>query len=117
MTGYDGDRSGRNADQGREASRSHENQLTVEICMGSSCFARGNNEALPLIQDWLEGEGKQDAVRLMGHLCADVCSRGPLLSVGGERYEGLSPQDALELVRHGCRACRPEREEARECES
>ena len=77
--------------------------LTIEICMGSSCFARGNNEALPLIQDYLAQQGLEDRVRLVGHLCADCCSQGPLLTVNGRVYEGLTPEATLELVTHACR--------------
>jgi NADH:ubiquinone oxidoreductase subunit E len=95
---------GRAAPKARETGKGAEQQnLTIEICMGSSCFARGNNEALPLMQDYLAQRGLEDRVRLVGHLCADCCSRGPLLTVNGRVYEGLTPEATLELVTHACR--------------
>ena len=76
--------------------------LDVELCMGSSCFARGNKEALPLIQEYLQEESHQECARLKGHLCADHCSRGPLISIDGEQYDGITHEAALDLIRHWC---------------
>lgn len=70
--------------------------------MGSSCFARGNKEALPLIMDYLEHQGYGDCVELKGHLCADQCSQGPLLRINDETYRGMTPEAALDLIKHWC---------------
>lgn len=70
--------------------------------MGSSCFARGNKEALPLITDYLERRGLSDAIDLKGHLCADQCSQGPLMRINERTYKGLTPEAALDLLRHWC---------------
>lgn len=70
--------------------------------MGSSCFARGNKEALPLITDYIGRQGYGDCVELKGHLCANQCSRGPLLRINGEIYQGMTPEAALDLIRHWC---------------
>lgn len=77
-------------------------KLTVELCMGSSCFARGNKEALPLIIDYLERQGLKEWVDLKGHLCVDQCSQGPLMRIGEETYRGLTPEAAVDLLRHWC---------------
>lgn len=54
------------------------------ICLGSSCFARGNGLHLPVVQDYLRGHELQDRVELSGSRCEGHCLQGPNLRVGGE---------------------------------
>ena len=75
-------------------------ELTIELCMGSSCFARGNRDALPLITELLDARGCRERVEIKGHLCADRCARGPLIVINGETYTGMSPEAAVDLVGH-----------------
>lgn len=74
------------------------NTVTVEICMGSSCFARGNSENLQAIENYLEENGLSDRVELVGHLCLDKCNQGPNLKVNGVEYNSVSAEDALALI-------------------
>ena len=77
-------------------------EALVELCMGSSCFSRGNRDVLPELRRFLEGQGLCDRILLKGHLCANSCARGPVMAVGGRVYEGYSPDEALEIVRSWC---------------
>jgi NADH:ubiquinone oxidoreductase subunit E len=74
----------------------------IELCMGSSCFARGNREALSLVMQYLESTDQRDCVDVRGHLCADDCSHGPVLEVAGTRHTAVTPEGALEIVKHWC---------------
>ena len=47
--------------------------ITIELCMGSSCFARGNSENLQAIEVFLSERGLSDRVELVGHLCLGKC--------------------------------------------
>ena len=47
-------------------------KLTVELCMGSSCFARGNSTALGYLESFIEENGLSDRIELGGHLCIGV---------------------------------------------
>lgn len=77
---------------------SNDKQIALELCMGSSCFARGNKDALPLITALIEEEGTN--IALKGHLCVDHCSNGPLIRIDGETYSGVSPEAAVDLLRN-----------------
>ena len=61
----------------------------IRICMGSSCFSRGNAANLKLIQDYLAARGLAARVVTMGHLCEDLCSRGPNLIVDGAMHHAV----------------------------
>ena len=71
----------------------------LTICMGSSCFARGNARNLELIEDYLERNDLQDAVELCGSRCAGHCRKGPNLSIDEELHHGVNAGLLLELLR------------------
>ncbi len=75
-------------------------KLRVELCMGSSCFARGNSSSLMSLEEFIEQSGLADKVELEGHLCLGKCNTGPHIKIGGEEYSGVSDPDAvIDLVR------------------
>ena len=62
----------------------------IEICLGSSCFARGNAENLKLLREYLAARGIAAAVSTTGHLCRDHCKLGPNLAIDGKLHHGVS---------------------------
>jgi len=74
-------------------------KLVVELCLGSSCFARGNFQTLQALEAYLKEEVLSDQVELAGHLCLGNCSKGPNLRIGNETYSGLDTASVLELVK------------------
>jgi NADH:ubiquinone oxidoreductase subunit E len=58
----------------------------IVICMGSSCFSRGNSRNLGLIQDYLKAHQLDAEIKLVGHLCQSACKDGPNLVVNGQTY-------------------------------
>ena len=57
---------------------------TIVICMGSSCFARGNARNVELAEDFLDAHPEIEArVDLRGGLCCDRCADGPNVVVDG----------------------------------
>lgn len=72
--------------------------MKIELCMGSSCFVRGNNEILPLITSLLKEYGITDEVELVGHLCQERCASGPSVTIDGSVYDGLTPEAIGDLL-------------------
>jgi NADH:ubiquinone oxidoreductase subunit E len=64
--------------------------VEIVVCLGSSCFARGNSENLAIINAHVESHGLKAAVRVTGRLCQDECMQGPNLSIGGEIHHGVT---------------------------
>ncbi len=69
----------------------------LTVCLGSSCFTRGNDDHLPHIQEWLRARGLEDRVTLKGSRCEGMCQQGPNLRMDGELVHGVSPE-ALEAL-------------------
>lgn len=70
----------------------------IVICLGSSCFARGNSENLAIINEYVQSHGLTDSVRLAGRLCQDQCKQGPNLMIDGESYHGVTAEKLRELL-------------------
>jgi NADH:ubiquinone oxidoreductase subunit E len=71
----------------------------IQICMGSSCFSRGNQHNLAVIREFLRERGIAANVVLRGGLCFGRCSRGPHLVIDGTHYEQVDPNLCLDLLR------------------
>ncbi len=68
-------------------------QHTIVICMGSSCFSRGNQENLQEVKDFLERNGLTDKVLLKGSRCEGACLKGPNMTVDGRIFNGIGPDN------------------------
>jgi NADH:ubiquinone oxidoreductase subunit E len=75
------------------------NNLVVELCLGSSCFARGNAKALAILESYIEEHGLASRVELAGHLCLGSCSQGPNIKIGGVLHSAVKPDQVIPLVR------------------
>ncbi|WP_020613088.1 (2Fe-2S) ferredoxin domain-containing protein [Sediminispirochaeta bajacaliforniensis] len=73
--------------------------MTIEICMGSSCYVRGNRDLLAALEQFLETEGLSDRVALKGCLCTDCCGQGPNVIIDGEIYHEAAPGSIIDLLR------------------
>ena len=60
----------------------------IVICMGSSCFARGNEKNLEYCESYLSEHGLRDEVdcELSGSLCTGNCADGPIVIVNDKVY-------------------------------
>jgi NADH:ubiquinone oxidoreductase subunit E len=58
----------------------------IEICLGSSCFSRGNREVVQVIRDYLRKNHLDDKVVFRGARCMNRCSEGPFLIINGKTF-------------------------------
>ena len=58
----------------------------IEICLGSSCFSRGNREVVQVIRDYLRKNHLDDKVVFKGARCMNRCSEGPFLIINGKTF-------------------------------
>lgn len=83
----------------------------IRLCMGSSCFARGNRQNLALIQQFLGAWGAAGQVSLAGNLCEGRCAEGPILVADGRVYTQVRPEK-LEVILREVLGCPGEGREA-----
>ena len=83
---------------------------TIKVCMGSSCFARGNNKNLQVIQRFLDEHGLEAEVELTGLRCCDKCAKGPNINIDGVEYNNIDQGSLLDILeKHFSSACRKSR--------
>ena len=71
---------------------------TIIICMGSSCFARGNRNNLPLIERFLIERGLDQRVEIRGSRCEERCAEGPNILIDGKPYSNVDEGALLDLL-------------------
>jgi len=74
------------------------NTADVVVCLGSSCFARGNAQNLAAIEAYLLNHSIQNSIRVTGCLCQDECKRGPNLIMRGEHLHEMNPSTLREIL-------------------
>jgi NADH:ubiquinone oxidoreductase subunit E len=72
--------------------------IEVVICLGSSCFARGNAENLRDLKGYLEHYNVAANFRTRGRLCVKKCTSGPTIAINGVEYGHMRPGTAVALL-------------------
>ena len=80
----------------------------IKICMGSSCFSRGNRQTLHLIQLYLKEHQLDRDVILKGNHCFGECSEGPQVKIGSKVYEEVTSENILEILENELGAMKEE---------
>ena len=70
----------------------------IEICLGSSCFSRGNREVVQIIRDFLRKNHLDDKVVLRGARCMNRCSEGPFIIINGKTFTSIGAQDIEKIL-------------------
>jgi len=78
--------------------------LSISLCLGSSCFARGNNTTLQVVQEYLRTHHLEGQVEVRGLLCKGGCSQGPNMVIDGAAYARVEPSALPALLDHHLRA-------------
>lgn len=70
----------------------------VVICLGSSCFARGNKQLVKIVNDYLRDRNLLNEVRFHGERCFGQCSLGPSLKLDGILKERLDEDTVVDVL-------------------
>jgi len=70
----------------------------VVICLGSSCFARGNKQLVKIVTDYLRDRNLLNEVRFHGERCFGQCAVGPSLKLDGDLIERLDEDSVIVLL-------------------
>lgn len=71
----------------------------IELCMGSSCYSRGNGRSVQIIEEYVQKKNCEESVRIQGRLCSGQCADGPCITIDGTDYTGVTPDSVGSIVR------------------
>ncbi|GHU03260.1 hypothetical protein FACS1894147_06870 [Spirochaetia bacterium] len=71
---------------------------TITVCMGSSCFGRGNSTNAELVTRFIADTHLEDRVEVKGCLCHNRCSQGPHIQINDTLVSGVSEQTLGDII-------------------
>lgn len=74
------------------------NKLEITICLGSSCYTRGNNEVIKTIQRFIIENKIENLVNFKGELCSCNCKSGPNLKIGETTHRNINAASAIAII-------------------
>ena len=73
-------------------------KLNITVCMGSSCFARGNQENLAFLEDYIKEHGIDANIELEGTRCENKCASGPNIYINREEYNNVDIEKLKQIL-------------------
>lgn len=73
---------------------------TITVCMGSSCFSRGNSVNAGIINSFIQKNNLNALVEVKGCLCEGECKKGPNIRINDTLYSAVSPEGLEDLLKH-----------------
>ena len=70
----------------------------VKICMGSACFAKGNQENLEYIKEYIEENNLDSEITIVGALCENKCDIGPRIIINDKEYTNVTKEQIKEVL-------------------
>ena len=74
--------------------------MVIEICVGSSCYLKGSQEIIELMQKAIADNGLEADVTLAGSFCTGKCNRvGVTVTVDDEIFTGITKENFKEFFK------------------
>ncbi len=64
----------------------------IKVCMGSACFAKGNQDNLEYIKQYIEENNLDSEISIIGALCENKCEIGPRVIVNDKEYTNVTTE-------------------------
>ena len=71
---------------------------TITVCMGSSCFGKGNQVNAELINRFVAEHKLEDRITVNGCLCTSACAQGPNIKINDRLVSGVSEQTLADII-------------------
>jgi NADH:ubiquinone oxidoreductase subunit E len=73
----------------------------ITVCMGSSCFSRGNSQNAELVRQFIKEHNLENTVKIQGCLCRGLCKHGPNIDINGKIYNKVSSEILEQVLMEG----------------
>ena len=73
-------------------------KLSIKICMGSSCYSRGNLRVKEIIEGFIRSRDLESRVDFRGDLCCGKCEEGPNVIIAGREYHHVDEEVIWDIL-------------------
>lgn len=73
-------------------------KLNITVCMGSACFARGNQQNLAFLESYIQEHGLEADINLAGTRCENKCAKGPVVIINNVEYNNVDEKKLEEIL-------------------
>lgn len=73
-------------------------KINIVICLGSSCYRRGNQQILEIVKDYLQENSLKSKVDFRGQLCSGNCAHGPVIKINGKMYQEIDEISVVKIL-------------------
>lgn len=70
----------------------------IKICLGSSCFSRGNKQSVRIIKEYIDEHKMGETVFFSGAHCFGKCADGPMIKINDVLYKKVEPTDVRGIL-------------------
>ena len=64
----------------------------IKVCMGSACFAKGNQDNLEYNKEYIEENNLDSEISIIGALCENKCEIGPRIIINEKEYTNVTTE-------------------------
>ena len=73
-------------------------EVNITVCLGSSCFARANEDNLNYIEQYIEENNLNAKVDIAGSRCEGICAQGPNVTINGKLYSNITREKLKDIL-------------------
>lgn len=74
-------------------------EIKIQICMGSSCFSKGSNKIVVALEEFIKKNKSENiAICLIGCLCLNKCTKGPMVIINKKEYTGVTDSSIINIL-------------------
>ena len=73
-------------------------EINIVLCLGSACYARGNEDHLNYIEDYIRLNNLDAKVEISGSRCEGRCADGPNIIINGTVYNNMTAVKLKEIL-------------------
>lgn len=73
-------------------------KINITVCLGSACFARGNEDHLEYIEDYIAEHNLDAKIEIAGSRCEGKCADGPNIIINGKLYNNMTAVKLKEIL-------------------
>jgi NADH-quinone oxidoreductase subunit G len=78
---------------------SSDGNVTVKVCMGTSCFVKQSQKLLGDLLEQIKKQSLEEKVEVKATFCMENCGHGPSVSINGESCSGKTVDEIMTVIK------------------